>query len=227
MRMVVGLCAPTRARIGYEKVVIASGRYNKPFIPDVHGLKSFSGSGGVNHAFAFKRPESYRDSRVLVAGCQISSLEIASDLAMLGAARVVVTHRKQRWVLPKLINGVPTDHVGFTRFAMLAEESLPQEHLSAALKQFVLSVAGSPENFGAPKPPDNLSPATFTQSHFYLPLVAEGRIAVKPWIESVNGKEVRFKDGSSETFDAILFGTGYHLHLPFLSEEIRSHPRCR
>ncbi len=205
----------------YEKVVIASGRYNKPFIPEVNGLKSFSGSGGVSHAFAFKQPESYRDRRVLVAGCQISSLEIASDLAMLGAARVVVTHRKQRWVLPKLINGVPTDHVGFTRFAVLAEESLPQDHLSAALKQFVLSVAGSPENFGAPKPPDNLSPATFTQSHFYLPLVAEGRISVKPWIEAVNGKEVRFKDGSSETFDAILFGTGYHLHLPFLSEDIR------
>lgn len=205
----------------YDQVVIASGRYNKPSIPDVPGLNSFSGSGGVIHAFAFKHPESYRDLRVLVAGCQISSLEIASDLAMLGAARVVVTHRKQRWVLPKLINGVPADHVGFTRFSMLAEECLPPEALSAALKQFVLSVAGSPENFGAPKPPDNLSPATFTQSHFFLPLVAEGRIIVKPWIESVHGKEVRFKDGSSETFDAILFGTGYHLHLPFLSEEIR------
>jgi cation diffusion facilitator CzcD-associated flavoprotein CzcO len=138
----------------YECAVVATGRYNKPVIPDVPGLKSFSGSGGVRHAFAFKHPESYRDQRVLVAGCQISSLEIASDLAMLGTARVVVTHRKQRWVLPKLINGVPADHMGFTRFAMLAEESFPLDHLSAALKQFLLSVAGSPENFGAPKPQD-------------------------------------------------------------------------
>jgi dimethylaniline monooxygenase (N-oxide forming) len=32
---------------------------------------------------------------------------------------------------------------------------------------------------------------------------------------------VRFSDGSSDTFDAILFGTGYDLHLPFLSEDIR------
>jgi dimethylaniline monooxygenase (N-oxide forming) len=205
----------------YECVVVATGRYNKPVIPDVPSLKSFSGSHGVDHAFAFKQPESYRDQRVLVAGCQISSLEIASDLAMLGAARVVVTHRKQRWVLPKLINGVPTDHVGFTRFAMLAEESFPLDHLSAALKQFLLSVAGSPEQFGAPKPQDTFSPSNFTQSHFFLPLVAEGRITVKPWIESVHGKEVRFQDGSSESFDAILFGTGYQLHLPFLSEEIR------
>ncbi|MFL6428957.1 MAG: flavin-containing monooxygenase [Acidobacteriaceae bacterium] len=205
----------------YEQVVIATGRYNRPSIPDVPGLKSFSGSGGVCHAFAFKHPEGYRDRRVLVAGCQISSLEIASDLAMLGAARVVVTHRKQRYVLPKLINGVPTDHVGFTRFSALAEECLPPEVLSAALKQFVLSVAGSPEQFGAPKPPDTFSPATFTQSHFFLPLVAEGRITVKPWIDSVKGEVVRFKDGSSETFDAILFGTGYHLNLPYLSEDIR------
>jgi dimethylaniline monooxygenase (N-oxide forming) len=31
----------------YERVVVATGRYNKPTIPDVPGLSSFSGSGGV------------------------------------------------------------------------------------------------------------------------------------------------------------------------------------
>ena len=47
--------------------------------------------------------------RVLVAGGAISALEIASELAQLGAAVVVVTQRRQRYVLPKFAAGVPSD----------------------------------------------------------------------------------------------------------------------
>ena len=205
----------------FEKVVVATGRYNKPTIPDVPGLKSFSGSGGVSHTFGYKRPGDYRGLRVLVGGCAISTVEIASDLATLGASRVVVTTRRQRYVLPKMIAGVPLDHVAFTRFSAMSKESFPMEAVGAGFKQFVLTVAGSPEQFGAPKPADNVFEAGLTMNQFFLPLVAEGRIFVKPWIESINGKTVRFTDGSSEDFDAIIFGTGYHLHLPFLSEDIR------
>jgi hypothetical protein len=37
----------------------------------------------------------------------------------------------------------------------------------------------------------------------------------------VREQTVFFEDGTNEEFDAILFGTGYDLHLPFLSDEIR------
>jgi len=205
----------------FDKVIVATGRYNKPAIPEVLGLKSFSGSAGVSHTFAYKRPEDYRGLRVLVTGCAISSVEIASDLAALGAARVVLTNRRQRYVLPKLVSGVPLDLLAFTRFSALSKESFPVAAVGAEFKQFVLAVAGSPEQFGAPKPADDVFEAGITMSQFFLPLVAEGRISVKPWIESVDGKTVRFKDGSAEDFDGIVFGTGYHLHLPFLSDEIR------
>jgi hypothetical protein len=205
----------------YEQVVVATGRYNKPCIPRVPGLESFAGSGGVSHAFGYKRPEDYRGLRVLVAGCSISSLEIASDLAMSGAARVVVAHRNQRYVMPKIVAGVPGDHLVFNRFSALASETFPLAAVAAGLKQFILQAAGNPVQFGAPMPPDNVFEAKITQSQFFLPLVAEGRISVRPWIESVREQTVHFRDGSSEPFDAIVFGTGYDLHLPFLSDEIR------
>jgi hypothetical protein len=205
----------------FDRVVVASGRYNKPAIPDVPGLASFTGSAGVLHGFDYNQPESFRGLRVLVAGCSISALEIASDLAMQGAAHVVATNRRQRYVLPKLIAGVPTDHVAFTRFGALAGESFPMEAVAAGMKEFVLGAAGSPDQFGAPKPSENIFEAGITQSQFFLPLVAEGRIAVKPWIASVDGQTVHFTDGSIEDFDAILFGTGYDLNLPFLSDDIR------
>jgi hypothetical protein len=201
--------------------VVATGRYHKPAIPDVPGLKSFSGPAGVNHTFSYKHPEEYRGLRVLVGGCAISSVEIASDLAGLGAARVVVTNRRQRYVLPKLVSGVPLDHIAFTRFSALSKEWFPMALVGAGFKQFVLTIAGNPEQFGAPRPADDIFEAGITMSQYFLPLVAEGRISVKPWIESVNGRKVRFLDGSAEDFDGILFGTGYYLDLPFLSDDLR------
>jgi dimethylaniline monooxygenase (N-oxide forming) len=99
----------------FPYVVVASGRFNKPFIPPLPGLESFSGSGGVIHSSQYKDPASFRGKRVLVAGCAISALEIASDLAMLGAARVVSTYRRQRYVVQKLVAGVPSDARAFTR----------------------------------------------------------------------------------------------------------------
>jgi hypothetical protein len=68
-------------------------------------------------------------------------------------------------------------------------------------------------------PDENIFAAGITQSQHFLPLVAEGRIAVRPWIEAVDGRTVRFTDGAEGAFDAILFGTGYRLSLPFLAPE--------
>ncbi len=147
----------------HANLIIASGRFHKPVIPSIPGLSSFSGPGGVAHAFKYRQPERYRGRRVLVAGCSISALEIASDLAMLGAARVISTHRRQRYVLPKLLTGVPGEHIIFTRFAALAEETFPKEAMAKGLREFILRTSGSPEQFGAPKPADDVLEAGITQ----------------------------------------------------------------
>lgn len=205
----------------FANVIVATGRYNVPSAADIAGLDSFTGAGGVSHTFAYKKPERYRGQRVLVCGGAISALEIASDLAMLGAARVISTVRRQRYVLQKLLAGIPADHLAFTRFAALAEESFPVEVIAQSFKEFVTRTSGSPEQFGAPRPADHIAEAGITMSQHFLPLVAEGRIIPRPWIAAVEGQRVRFVDGSEEEVDAIIFGTGYALHLPFLSEEIR------
>jgi dimethylaniline monooxygenase (N-oxide forming) len=48
--------------------------------------------------------------------------------------------------------------------------------------------------------------------------IACNRIAVKPGIASVEGKEVRFVDGSSMTFDSIIGATGYTTDFSYLPE---------
>ena len=212
----------TRQSATFAKVVVANGRHRKPQTPTVPGLDQFSGRLGATHTFAYKSPERYRGARVLVCGCSISALEIASDLVMLGAERVATANRRQRYVLQKLLGGVPADHRVFTRFAALAGESFPPEVSAAGLRELILQTSGSPEQFGAPKPPDSVFAAGITLSHHYLPLVAEGRIACYPWLTEVRGQTVTFSDGREEDFDAIIFGTGFALDMPFLADEIRT-----
>ena len=149
--------------------------------------------------------------RVLVAGCAVSALEIAAELAQLGAARVVVTQRRQRYVLPKFAAGVPSDHRIFTRYGVLAAEALPAAEVDRQLKEIVVEAGGSPEQYGAPAPDPSLFAAGVTLSQQYLPLVAEGRITVRPWMTSVAGTTVTFVDGHAEEFDGIVFGTGFDL----------------
>ena len=204
----------------FPYVVVASGRFNKPVIPPLPGLDSFSGEFGVLHSFGYKNPESFRGKRVLVIGCAISALEIASDLAMLGASRVVSTYRCQRYVMQKLVAGVPSDVLASSRFAALNAEVAPRELLGKKMQDYILRVFGNPEQFGAFRPAGNFLAVGRALSQHFLPLVAEGRIVVKPWIREIRERNVRFSDETWEEFDAIILGTGFELSIPFLSPTI-------
>lgn len=206
----------------FERVVVATGRFHSPAIPAVAGLETFSGSAGAISTYRYRDGSVYQGKRVLVAGCAISALEIASEVAELGAARVVVTQRRQRYIAPKFVGGVPADHRLYTRYGALATEALAPTDVDRMLKDIVVGAAGSPDQYGAPIPDPSLFAAGVTLSQHYLPLVAEGRITVRPWIKSVMGPTVTFTDDHAEEFDGIVFGTGYHLCLPFLSEDIRA-----
>lgn len=206
----------------FPRVVVATGRFHAPHVPHVDGLAAFTGAQGVVSTYDYKDPERYRGRRVLIAGCAVSALEIAADLAALGAARVAVTQRRQRYVLPKYAAGVPSDHRLFTRYLALADAALPRDEVGRRLKAIVLEAGGSPEQYGAPTPADDLFAAGVTLNQQYLPLVGEGRIGIHPWMQSVDGTRVTFTDGTSEEFDGILLGTGFDLSIPFLDDEIRA-----
>lgn len=205
----------------FDHVVVATGAFHRWTLPEVAGLRSFSGQGGVAHTYQYADAGSLRGLRVLIAGGAISALEIASDLAMAGAASVTVTVRRQRYVLPKLAAGTPSDHIVFTRFHALAEEAFTAERVTRMYTDVALRLGGRPEYYGAPAARGTVSEAGLTLCQHFLPLVAEGRIDVRPWMTDVDGQMVRFADGGAGEFDAIVFGTGFDVHLPFLAPEIR------
>jgi dimethylaniline monooxygenase (N-oxide forming) len=204
----------------FQRVVVASGRFQSPYLPPVSGLDTFSGSARAMSTYHYREPDAYLGKRVLVAGGAISALEIASELAHFGVS-IDVAQRRQRYVLPKFAAGVPSDSRIFTRYGTLANEVLPPAEVDRQLREIVLEAGGSPEQYGAPAPDPSLFAAGVTLAQQYLPLVAEGRIVVRPWLTSVDGQRVTFTDGSADEFDGILFGTGFEISMPFLSEEIR------
>lgn len=201
-------------------VIVASGRYRAPKSPSIPGLETFSGSGGVSHTFHFRGAEQFRGKRVVIAGCSISAVEIAPELVFGGAARVISCFRRQRYVLQRIVAGMPIDVLAFTRFGVLAAERLPLAQSKHMFKEFILRTSGPPERWGACKAHDDPSVAGITQGQFYLPLIAEGKIISKPWIRFIDGQRVTFDDGAPEEVDAIVMGTGFHLDLPFLSPAI-------
>jgi hypothetical protein len=206
----------------FARVVVATGAFHRWTLPDVPGLASFSGARGVQHTYQYADADSLRGLRILVAGGAISALEIASDLAMAGAARVTVAVRRQRYVLPKLAAGAPTDHLVFTRFHALAEETFSADRVNRMYTELAIRLGGRPDWYGALTPRPTVAEAGLTLSQHFLPLVAEGRLDVRPWMTGVEDRLVRFADGHAAEFDAILFGTGFDLHLPFLAPEIRA-----
>ncbi|OSP54802.1 NAD(P)/FAD-dependent oxidoreductase [Pseudoruegeria sp. SK021] len=205
----------------FPRVVIACGRFNTPVLPPIPGADRFTGACGIVHSFDYKDPDLYRGRHVIVAGGSISALEIASDLAMLGAASVHLTQRRQRYVNPKMITGVPLEYYAFTYDRAVLCLGDDKQALAANDEALVHQYAGDPSRYGAPNPHPEFRRAGVTGSQHYLNLVAEGRVIPAPWITAIDGRRVTFEDGHTIEADGIVAGTGFALNLPFLSEPMR------
>ena len=189
-------------------------------IPPIQGIKSFSGEPGLQHCFHYKDPELYRGKHVVVAGGSISALEIASDLAMLGAASVHLSQRRQRYVVPKMSSGTPIEYFAFTYGGAEILNGGDPRAMEETQRAFLYTYAGDPSCYGAPAPHPDLKRAVATGSSHYLNLVAEDRVVPVPWFREVSEQTVTFTDERQIEADAILAGTGFDLNLPFLSEGI-------
>ncbi|CAM1501457.1 Fc.00g034410.m01.CDS01 [Cosmosporella sp. VM-42] len=71
----------------FDAVVVATGRYGVPRVPDVPGLSTWKRMfpDRVMHAKQYRTPTSFRGKRVLIIGAFISAMEIAKELTNNGA----------------------------------------------------------------------------------------------------------------------------------------------
>ncbi|THU85250.1 FAD/NAD-P-binding domain-containing protein [Dendrothele bispora CBS 962.96] len=87
----------------FDAIVVASGPYDSPHVPDIEGLvqwskvKSENPAGhSVYHSRVYRNPERYADKTVLVVGVGTSGSEIARDIAPF-AKKLYASSKEYDW----------------------------------------------------------------------------------------------------------------------------------
>jgi hypothetical protein len=198
----------------FDAVILASGLFRRPRLPP--GAGAFRGQ--LLHSFDYAGADAFSGRSVVVYGNGISGLEVASDLA--GQAYVSSAFRKPRYVIQKVVDGVPSDWQWYTLFGALERRLLPPGEWSRRQRERVVRRAGNPADFGAPAPDEDLRRAGISLCQDYLAQVQAGDIVCRPAISSIEGETITFSDGSSVRADALICATGYELDLPYLDPAV-------
>ena len=75
----------------FDYLVVATGHFSYPNMPDFPGLDTFPGT--VIHAHDLRNALAFKDMRVLVIGSSFSAEDVALQLMKFGAKKVTVTYR--------------------------------------------------------------------------------------------------------------------------------------
>ena len=193
----------------FDAVVVATGHQGKPAHPEWRD--DFNGE--YLHSHGYRVPEPFRDKRVLVVGMGNSAVDIASDICVLTQSTTIAA-RSPVLVMPRMLFGVPTSRV----LGKIEKPWMPWPLKRTMRELLVRVVHGRMEQWGFTTPKTRTHPTSHPtlMQHFVW-----NRITAKPGIQAVSGNEVRFVDGSTQSFDTIIAGTGYSVDLPFLAPALR------
>ncbi|KAL1304680.1 hypothetical protein AAFC00_003636 [Neodothiora populina] len=80
----------------YDAVVVASGHFSVPYIPNVKGMREWSGKypGVLTHSMFYKWPEDYAGKKVIVVGNGPSGLDIAAQIMSVDCKKPVLQSTK-------------------------------------------------------------------------------------------------------------------------------------
>jgi dimethylaniline monooxygenase (N-oxide forming) len=110
-------------------------------------------------------------------------------------------------------------------FDLLPQHPLVPFRARQLILRTVLAIEVGPvERYGLPRPDHDVLQAHPTVSADILDRLGHGDLTVKPAIEALEGDRVRFRDGSVEPVDVIVYCTGYRLTFPFFDAGLVSAP---
>jgi hypothetical protein len=193
-------------------VLVANGHHWDPRWPEPPFPGEFDGE--QMHSHFYKEPSGFEDRSVVVVGFGNSAMDIACETSRV-SRQTYLSMRRGGWVVPKYVSGTPTDELGnaLTR-------RLPWALQRMLYGRLLTRVTGRPEDYGLPTPDHKLGEAHPTISSDILPRIGHGRVIPKPNIERLEGRAIRFEDGSVVEADAIVYCTGYRISFPFLLPEL-------
>lgn len=191
-----------------ERVVIATGHSNVPFVPDWPGRFA----NEIVHSADYRNPAPYVGQRVLVVGAGNSGAEIAVDLADGGAAEVLLAVRTPPSIVRRDTLGFPSQVLG------IATAHLPVpavDRISAGLRRISLPDLSS---YGLPAP---ARPYSDFLRRRVLPIldvglvkaVQTGRVRVVAALEGFEDHAAVLADATRVEVDAVIAATGFRTGL--------------
>jgi putative flavoprotein involved in K+ transport len=198
----------TAGVIDAERVVVATGHSNVPYLPDWPG--TFAGE--IVHSADYRNPAPYVGRRVLVVGAGNSGAEIAVDVADGGAAEILLAVRTPPSIVRRDTLGFPSQVLG------IATARLPVS--------VVDRIAGTIRRISIPDlTPYGLPAPARPYSEFLrrrvIPIldvglveaVRSGRIRVVGALERFEDGAAVLADGTQLEVDAVIAATGYRTAL--------------
>lgn len=194
----------------YDGVVIANGHLWDPKIPAVPG--EFTGT--QLHSSRYRNTGDVTGTRVLVVGAGNSGCDLAVDVAQHRLeADIVVRHGM--YFQPKMYFGRPRQQLDFLKDFGPTDQDLIARLLAR------VSIGENSDYPGLPMPEHaSLAEGAAVVNDLLLYWIHHGRVRVRPEIERFDGNTVFFTDGTSGEYDTILWATGFHSSLPFLSDDL-------
>lgn len=192
----------------YRGLLIANGTLSEPNLPAFEG--AFDGE--LIHSSRYKSPEIFGGKRVLIVGAGNSGCDIAVDAVHFGRS-VDISMRRGYHFVPKYVFGQPADTVG-------GKVRLPK-FLKSRIDGLILKwFVGDAQRYGFPKPDHALYESHPVVNSLVLFHAGHGDLGVRPDIARLDGRTVRFRDGSSADYDIVVAATGYRLHYPFVDRAL-------
>jgi len=205
-------------RQSFDALLVCNGHHWSARHPQFPGTFD----GPVIHSHDYIDPSDPLDlygKRVLVVGIGNSAVDIVSELGRKTVSEVAfISTRSGAYVVPKYLFGKPADQIVKTN------PRIPlglQRRMGRILPRVF---SGRMEDFGLPTPDHNFLDAHPTVSSELLGRLGAGDAVAKVDVEELQGDRVRFRDGSVERVDAIIYATGYNISFPFFDEDFISAP---
>jgi len=208
-------------------VVVATGKYRTPVVPDWPGREGFSGE--LIHSAEYRKARPYEGKRVLVVGPGNSGFEIATQLERGHARSVWLSVRTPPHIIHREIGPFPAD-----LFAVIGRR-LPVPLVDAAAELIRRLTIGDLSKYGLEAPPDGLyerlkrTGMIPTADGRFLGALKAGQLQVVPPLETLETSCAILADGSRLEIDAVIAATGYRRdleplvgHLGLLDED--GHP---
>ena len=222
----------------FDFVVVASGIYFDPYIPQFPGQKQFNGQ--ILHSSQYRSPASATGRKVVVVGFGKSALDVAGDVAKF-AKEVTLVYRKAHWPIPMdVLDILDVRRIYLTRLAcaLLPLYQRPGRWVKILHKSCPWLVSGfwrlteSIIKFQYPLKACGVLPDEPIEIDIFnldfLPrkevyqLMQQGIIKThKTTIKAFTESGLSLENGEQLDCDVVIFGTGYQSNYSFLPEAFK------